>query len=83
MSISKADACDARWVEVPRRALSTEALAGVVDEYVTREGTEYGEREYTLLEKRAQAMQLLERGDVIIAYEPKSRTTTLKAKERL
>ena len=72
-----------RWVEVPRQALSPEALQGVIDEFVTREGTEYGQREYTLLEKRATALRLLELGEVIITYEPRSRSTTLRQRERL
>jgi uncharacterized protein len=70
-----------RWVEVPRDALSAEALLGVVEEYITREGTEYGEREFTLAEKREQVLRLLERGEVIIVYEPESRSTTLKPKQ--
>ena len=73
---------DDSWVEVPPSALSPEALIGVVDEFVTREGTDYGEREYTLLEKRAQLMRLLERGEVILVYDPKSGSTTLLSNVR-
>jgi uncharacterized protein YheU (UPF0270 family) len=75
------EAPEARWVEVPSHALSPEALRGVVDEYITREGTEYGEREYTLVEKRESALRLLALGEVIIVYEPESQSTTLKRKE--
>lgn len=82
MSNSKADGPDASWIEVPPEALSAEALVGVVDEFVTREGTEYGEREFTLLEKRAQVMRLLERGEVVIVYDPNSGSTTLLPRER-
>jgi uncharacterized protein len=74
----KGSSPEPRWVEVPRHALTQDALAGVVDEYVTRQGMADGEREYSLPERRASALRLLDLGEVIIAYEPKSRSTTLK-----
>jgi uncharacterized protein YheU (UPF0270 family) len=76
----KASSPEPRWVEVPRHALTQDALAGVVDEYVTRQGTRHGEREYSLPERRASALRLLDLGEIIIAYEPQTRSTTLKNK---
>jgi uncharacterized protein YheU (UPF0270 family) len=74
----KVSSPEPRWVEVPRHALTQDALAGVVDEYVTRQGRADGDRESSLHERRASALRLLDLGEVIIAYEPKSRSTTLK-----
>ncbi|MYE98920.1 MAG: YheU family protein, partial [Gammaproteobacteria bacterium] len=34
-------------MEVPWQKLSDEALAAVIEEFVTREGTEYGARDYS------------------------------------
>ncbi len=56
------------WVEVPASALSAEALDGLIEQYVLREGTEYGARDYTLAEKVARVRQQLEAGQVIIVY---------------
>ena len=38
-------------MEIPHRQLSDEALLGVIEEYISREGTEYGHREYSFEEK--------------------------------
>lgn len=40
-------------IDVPRHALSSEALHGVIEEYVTRAGTDYGAQERTIEEKIA------------------------------
>lgn len=79
---SSRDRSELRFIEVSPDALSREALIGVVEEYITREGTEYGEREFSLAEKREQALRLLESGEVVIAFEPETGTTTLQQKER-
>jgi uncharacterized protein YheU (UPF0270 family) len=68
------------YVVVPHTALSTSALAGLVEEFITREGTEYGAREYTLDEKTASVMRLLQLGEVYIGFDPESGTTTLHRK---
>ena len=64
-------------VEVPHRALSPEALRGVVEAFVLREGTDYGTREFTHEEKVAQLLAALERGEARILYDPASDTVTL------
>ena len=56
------------WVEVPATALSAEALDGLIEQYVLREGTEYGARDYSLAEKVARVRQQLVAGQVVIVY---------------
>ena len=46
-------------VEVPADALSPEALRGVIEHFVLREGTDYGEREYSLEQKVADVLRQL------------------------
>ena len=48
-------------VEIPWRELSAATLDGVIEEFATREGTEYGEREVELATKVAQIRRQLER----------------------
>jgi len=65
-------------VEVPAGVLSQEALHGVVEEFITREGTDYGLREHTFEEKRVSVLRLIAAGEVAILYDPQSQTTTLQ-----
>ncbi len=64
-------------VVVPLDALSREALFGLVDAFVLQEGTDYGHVEPTLEAKRAEVLEQLERGDVVIVYDPASESATL------
>ena len=65
-------------VEVPAGALSREALHGVIEEFITREGTDYGAREHTFEQKRASVLGLIAAGEVAIFFDPQSQTTTLR-----
>ena len=64
-------------VEIPLESLSPEALRGVVEEFITREGTDYGHAEQTLEGKVADVMRQLERGEAKIAYDPELQSVTL------
>lgn len=57
-------------VEIPLEALSADALRGVVESFVNREGTDYGARERTLDEKVADVRRQLERGEARIVFDP-------------
>lgn len=59
-------------VEVPHGALSADALRGVVESFVLREGTDYGERDVPFERKVADVMRQLERGEAAIMYDPGS-----------
>lgn len=59
---------------VPYTALDADTLRAVVESYVLREGTEYGERDYTLADKVAHVMRQLERGEARIIFEPISQS---------
>ncbi len=64
-------------VVIPYRELSPDALRGVIESFVLREGTDYGEREYSLDEKVAHVMQQLERGEARIEFDMDSETVNL------
>ena len=66
-------------LEIPPEALSREALRGVIESFVLREGTEYGARDYSLDEKCAQVLAQLERGEARILYDPHTETVTLES----
>jgi uncharacterized protein len=66
-------------VVVPHRELSPDALAGVVESFVLREGTDYGDREYSLPEKVAHVMRQLDRGEAQIIFDPNTETVDIVA----
>ena len=59
-------------VEILISELSEEALRGVVESFVGREGTDYGEVERTLSEKVADVMRQLEAGSARVMFDPES-----------
>lgn len=61
-------------VFVPHEALAPGTLRAVIESFVLREGTDYGERELTLDEKLARVHRQLQRGEVRIVFDPGSRS---------
>lgn len=57
-------------VVVPHTELAPELLRAVVESFVLREGTDYGEREVSLDQKVAAVIRQLERGDARILFDP-------------
>jgi len=64
-------------VEVPWKALSPDALRGVVEAFVLREGTDYGDREFSHEEKVGQLLEGLQRGEARILFDPVTESVTL------
>ncbi len=56
-------------VELDASQLSAEALRGLVEEYVSREGTDYGPGDWTLEDKVLQVMRQLESGEARIVFD--------------
>jgi uncharacterized protein len=66
-------------VVVPHAHLSAELLRSVVESFVLREGTDYGERELSLDDKVARVVRQLERGEAQIIFDPKSDSVDIVA----
>jgi uncharacterized protein len=64
-------------IEVAYTDLSPEALRGVLESFVLREGTDYGEREYSLQEKVAHVLRQLERGEARIVFDPNTESVQI------
>ena len=67
----------AERIEVPYRRLSEAALRGLVEDFVTRDGTDYGAVERTLEQKVTALLRQIERGEVLIAFDPDSESFNL------
>ena len=56
-------------VVIPHDDLTEAALRGVIESFVLREGTDYGERELALEQKVAQVLRQLQRGEARIVFD--------------
>jgi uncharacterized protein YheU (UPF0270 family) len=66
---------------IPPQSLSTEALQGLIEEFITREGTDYGWEEVPLSTKVEQVRRQIERGDVEIVFDTASETVSLLTRQ--
>lgn len=64
-------------MKIPWERLSPETLDAVIEEYVSREGTDYGHHEYSLADKVAQVRLQLQRGKAWIDFDPDTETCHL------
>lgn len=68
-------------MEIPHDRLAPETLRAVIEEFVTREGTDYGEQIFTLDEKVAQVMARLRQRKAVITYDEKTETCVVVMRE--
>lgn len=69
-------------IEIPVDRLSAELLDAVIEEFVLREGTDYGDREVSLAAKITQVRQQIARGQVVIVFDPDSETCNLLTRQQ-
>ena len=62
----------AQFVLVPFDRLQAEVLQALLEDYATRDGTDYGERELTTREKVQQLQRQLSAGELQILYDADS-----------
>ena len=60
---------EARFVDIDYRALSTQALRGLIEEFITRAGTDYGVREVSLDDKVKDVERQLKSGEAKIVFD--------------
>jgi uncharacterized protein YheU (UPF0270 family) len=59
-------------VVVPHTELSPDALRGVIESFVLREGTDYGERDVDFETKVTQVRRQLDRREAEIVFDPQT-----------
>jgi uncharacterized protein YheU (UPF0270 family) len=67
---------------IPHAELSADALRGVVEAFILREGTDYGTREFSLEEKVVHVMGQLERGEARIVFDPETQSVDIVIADR-
>ena len=64
-------------VVVPHAELSPEILRAVIESFVLREGTDYGEHEFSLDQKVGKVRRQLERGEAQILFDPETESVAI------
>jgi uncharacterized protein len=64
-------------VVVPYTELTADLLHAVVESYVLREGTDYGEKEFSLEDKVAHVISQLKRGEARIVFDPETESVSI------
>jgi uncharacterized protein YheU (UPF0270 family) len=66
---------------IPYTDLAEDTLNNLIEYYVLREGTDYGEQEVVLTEKVAAVKRQLKSGEVVIVYSELHETVNLMPKQ--
>jgi uncharacterized protein len=72
---------ETRRVEVPHAQIAPDVLRRLIEEFVTRDGTDYGAVERPLGEKVAAVMRQLETGEVAIMVDTEHEAIDIVARE--
>ena len=64
-------------MKIPHQQLSPEALQTLVEEFVTRDGTDYGDSEVSLEQKTTQVIRMLDKGDIAIVFDAATESCTI------
>lgn len=65
---------------IPVERLSAAAVQGLMEEFITREGTDYGAEEVSLADKVAQVRDQLARGEVVIVFDAVLESVSIKSR---
>jgi len=68
---------------VPANMLSDDALRGMIEEFVTRDGTDYGEQEASLSKRVDEVREQILTGKALIMFDSATETTTIIPSEDL
>lgn len=69
-------------IEIPLGSLSPESLTGVMEQFILREGTDYGLIEVSFHSKLERVKKQLASGDVKIVFDPTDESVTLLTKQQ-
>jgi len=64
-------------MKIPWQSLSSDTLTALIEEFVTRDGTDYGVQEVALESRVKRVKRLLEEGKAYISYDEASESCTI------
>lgn len=65
---------------IPWQQVSPETLENVIEAFVLREGTDYGEQELSLTEKVANVRRQLQQGEVVLVWSELHKSVNIMRK---
>ena len=68
-------------VNIPHYQLSPRALTAIIEEFITRDGTDYGEREVPLEEKAQRVHRQIVAGKALILFDKETRKCTIVSRD--
>jgi uncharacterized protein YheU (UPF0270 family) len=71
-----------QFVEVPPQRLQADVLQALLEEYASRDGTDYGERELSLEQKVDSLRTQMQRRELLIVFDAVSEQWDLLSAER-
>ena len=74
---------DKSGIIIPYEKLSMEALEGLIEEFVTRDGTDTGYEKKSLVNDVAMVKRQLKRGDAVIVYDKSTKTSNIVPRDHL
>jgi len=69
-------------MEIPYDQLPPATLRRLIEEFVSREGTDYGHGDYDMQAKVRQVMAQLKRGDAAITFDQRMQSASIVSKRR-
>jgi uncharacterized protein YheU (UPF0270 family) len=70
-------------IVIPHRELTQQALYGAVEEFINRDGTDYGEYELSLEQKVFRLMEQIDRKQAFIVFDDETETTSILSRQQL
>ena len=64
-------------LEIPMESLSPDALSGIIESFILREGTDYGAVEASMEAKQASLLRQLSAGEIKIVFDAELESLTL------
>ncbi|MFT7108586.1 MAG: hypothetical protein ACI843_000231 [Psychrobacter glaciei] len=71
------------YTPIPFDQLSKDALTGVIEEFINREGTDYGHMEFSFEQKCEQVLSLIRNGNAQIVFDHQSQTVSIMNRDQL
>ena len=64
-------------MEIPHKQVPEQTLLAIIEEFISREGTDYGHREYTLEEKVEKVKSQLLNGEIKLLFDSETSSCNL------
>ncbi|MGR6872832.1 YheU family protein [Pseudomonas sp. HK3] len=72
-----------QYTSIDYSQLSQDALDGVIEAFINREGTDYGQQEYSFEQKSQQVLAQIKSGRAVIVFDHDSQSVSILHKDQL